>query len=216
MALHNKWMPSALQQKNGLNNMARIASITRTTKETDISLELNIDGSGNYEIETSIPFFNHMLELFARHGLFDLKIKAKGDIDIDYHHTVEDVGIVLGQAFKKALGDKAGINRYGFFILPMDETLVRVALDLSNRPVLVYDLGEKDARVRDFNVSLCREFFQAFANEAGANLHVSLIYGGEPHHVAEAAFKCFSKAMRQACEIDVRRNGALPTTKGAI
>lgn len=195
---------------------SRISKIARKTKETDVNIELNIDGSGNYEIDTSIPFFNHMLELFARHGLFDLKIKASGDIDIDYHHTVEDVGIVLGRAFREALGDKAGIFRYGFFILPMDETLVRVALDLSNRPILVYDLGDKDARVRDFNVSLCREFFQAFANEAGANLHVSMIYGGEPHHVAEAAFKCFAKALRRAVEIDGRLGGALPTTKGSI
>ena len=181
---------------------SRISKIARKTKETDVNIELNIDGSGNYEIDTSI--------------LFDLKIKASGDIDIDYHHTVEDVGIVLGRAFREALGDKAGIFRYGFFILPMDETLVRVALDLSNRPILVYDLGDKDARVRDFNVSLCREFFQAFANEAGANLHVSLIYGGEPHHVAEAAFKCFAKALRRAVEIDGRLGGALPTTKGSI
>ena len=167
----------------------RTSKIVRKTKETDISLELNVDGSGVYEVGTQIPFFDHMLELFSRHGLFDLKIAATGDVDVDYHHTVEDVGIVLGRAFREALGDKAGIRRYGFFILPMDETLVRVALDLSNRPVLVYDLGDKDARVRDFNVSLCREFFQAFANEAGANLHIKLEYGGEPHHVAEAAFK---------------------------
>ena len=195
---------------------ARTSKIVRKTKETDISLELNVDGSGVYEVGTQIPFFDHMLELFSRHGLFDLKIAATGDVDVDYHHTVEDVGIVLGRAFREALGDKAGIRRYGFFILPMDETLVRVALDLSNRPVLVYDLGDKDARVRDFNVSLCREFFQAFANEAGANLHIKLEYGGEPHHVAEAAFKCFAKALRNAAEIDPRLNGALPTTKGAI
>ena len=194
----------------------RTSKIVRKTKETDISLELNVDGSGMYEVGTQIPFFDHMLELFSRHGLFDLKIAATGDVDVDYHHTVEDVGIVLGRAFREALGDKAGIRRYGFFILPMDETLVRVALDLSNRPVLVYDLGDKDARVRDFNVSLCREFFQAFANEAGANLHIKLEYGGEPHHVAEAAFKCFAKALRNATEIDPRLNGALPTTKGAI
>lgn len=194
----------------------RTAKIVRNTKETQIELEINLDGSGNYEVETGIPFFNHMLELFARHGLFDLKIRARGDIDIDYHHTVEDVGIVLGQAVKMAVGDKAGMNRYGFFILPMDEVLVRVVIDLSNRPILVYNLGSLEARVRDFNVSLCREFFQAFANEVGANLHIKLEYGGEPHHVAEAAFKCFAKALRNATEIDPRLNGALPTTKGAI
>ena len=140
----------------------RTAKIVRNTKETQIELEINLDGKGEYQIETGIPFFNHMLELFARHGLFDLNIKATGDIDIDYHHTVEDVGIVLGQAVKQAVGNKAGMNRYGFFILPMDEVLVRVALDLSNRPILVCELGALDARIRDFNLSLCREFFQAF------------------------------------------------------
>ncbi len=194
----------------------RTAKIVRNTKETQIELEINLDGSGNYEVETGIPFFNHMLELFARHGLFDLKIKAKGDIDIDYHHTVEDVGIVLGQAVKKAVGDKAGMNRYGFFILPMDEVLVRVVIDLSNRPILVYNLGSLEARVRDFNVSLCREFFQAFANEAGANLHVNLEYGDEPHHIAEGAFKCFAKALSMSVAIDSRRGGMIPSTKGSI
>ena len=194
----------------------RTSNITRNTTETQISLLLDIDGSGKYDIETGIPFFNHMLELFARHGLFDLKIKAVGDVDIDYHHTVEDVGIVLGQAFKQALGDKAGINRYGFFILPMDEVLVRVALDLSNRPVLVYDLGRIDARVRDFNVSLCREFFQAFANEVGANLHVKLEYGDEPHHIAEGAFKCFARALNVAVSRNQKLGQALPSTKGLL
>lgn len=194
----------------------RTSNITRNTTETQISLLLDIDGSGKYDIETGIPFFNHMLELFARHGLFDLKIKAAGDVDIDYHHTVEDVGIVLGQAFKQALGDKAGINRYGFFILPMDEVLVRVALDLSNRPVLVYDLGRIDARVRDFNVSLCREFFQAFANEVGANLHVKLEYGDEPHHIAEGAFKCFARALNVAVSHNPKLGQDLPSTKGLL
>lgn len=194
----------------------RTSNITRNTTETQISLLLDIDGSGKYDIETGIPFFNHMLELFARHGLFDLKIRAAGDVDIDYHHTVEDVGIVLGQAFKQALGDKAGINRYGFFILPMDEVLVRVALDLSNRPVLVYDLGRIDARVRDFNVSLCREFFQAFANEVGANLHVKLEYGDEPHHIAEGAFKCFARALNVAVSRNPKLGQALPSTKGLL
>lgn len=194
----------------------RKAKIVRNTKETQIELEINLDGSGEYDIETGIPFFNHMLELFARHGLFDLKIKASGDIDIDYHHTVEDVGIVLGQAVKKAVADKAGINRYGFFILPMDETLVRVALDLCNRPILVCELGDACSRVRDFNVSLLKEFFQAFANEAGANLHVKLEYGSEPHHVAEAAFKCFAKALCMSVSVNPRLGGKIPSTKGSI
>ncbi|MBO5255769.1 MAG: imidazoleglycerol-phosphate dehydratase HisB [Opitutales bacterium] len=194
----------------------RTAKIIRNTKETQIELELNLDGSGKYDIETGIPFFNHMLELFTRHGVFDITIRAKGDIEIDYHHTVEDVGIVLGQAFKQAVGDKAGMNRYGFFILPMDETLVRIAVDLSNRPILVYDLGNSDGRVRDFNVSLCKEFFQAFANEAGANLHVKLEYGEEPHHIAEGAFKCFAKALNNAVAINPRLQGQIPSTKGSI
>ncbi len=194
----------------------RTAKITRNTKETQIELEINIDGSGEYDVDTGIPFFNHMLELFARHGLFDLRIRAKGDIDIDYHHTVEDVGIVLGQALKKALGDKAGINRYGFFLLPMDETLVRAALDLCNRPILLCELGSLDSRVRDFNVSLLKEFFQAFANEAGANLHISLLCGNEPHHVAEAAFKCFAKALCMAAERNPRLGSKLPSTKGSL
>lgn len=196
--------------------MSRTATIERNTSETQIRLEINLDGSGEYDVETGIPFFNHMLELFARHGLFDLKLRAKGDIEIDYHHTVEDVGIVLGQAVKTAVGDKSGMNRYGFFILPMDETLVSAAIDLCNRPILVCDIGDSDARVRDFNVSLCREFFQAFANEAGANLHIKLEYGDEPHHIAEAAFKCFSKALAMSVAKDPRRGNNIPTTKGAI
>lgn len=196
--------------------MKRIAKIERNTKETKISMELNVDGKGDYEVETGIPFFNHMLELFSRHGLFDLKLKAEGDIDIDYHHTVEDVGIVLGAAVRECIGSKAGMNRYGFFILPMDETLVRVAIDLSNRPFLVYNVADGDGRVRDFNVSLCKEFFQAFANEAGANLHIGLEYGSEPHHIAEAIFKCFAKALSQALSLDPRRGNNIPTTKGLI
>lgn len=194
----------------------RTAKISRNTSETKIELEINLDGCGKYEVDTGIPFFNHMLELFARHGLFDLKLKARGDIDIDYHHTVEDVGIVLGQAVRQAVADKAGMNRYGFFILPMDETLVRVAVDLCNRPILVCDLGSPESRVRDFNVSLLNEFFQAFANEAGANLHIKLEYGSEPHHIAEAAFKCFAKALSMSTSIDPRRGEMKPTTKGLI
>jgi len=194
----------------------RIAKIIRNTNETKIALEINLDGSGKYEVDTGIPFFNHMLELFARHGLFDLTLKADGDIDIDYHHTVEDVGIVLGQAVKQAVGDKAGMNRYGFFLLPMDETLVRVAIDICNRPILVCNLSSPDGRVRDFNISLLHEFFQAFANEAGANLHINLEYGTEPHHVAEAAFKCFAKALSMSTTIDPRRGDMKPTTKGSI
>ena len=195
--------------------MERIAKIERNTQETQISLEINLDGGGNYSVDTQIPFFDHMLSLFARHGLFDLNLKSRGDVDVDYHHSVEDVGIVLGQAVKCALADKLGINRYGFFILPMDETLVRVALDLSNRPYLVYNAKCCDS-VRDFNVGLCKEFFQAFANEAGANLHIDLLRGDEPHHIAEGIFKCFAKALSMAVAIDPRRKGKLPSTKGKL
>jgi len=195
----------------------RIAKIERNTKETRISLEINLDGRGDYDVETGIPFFNHMLELFSRHGLFDLKVRAAGDIDIDYHHTVEDMGLVLGKAVKQAVSDKAGMNRYGFFILPMDETCVEVCIDLSNRPYLVYDVDAgPEAWVRDFNIALCKEFFQAFANEAGANLHIKLKYGSEAHHIAEGVFKCFAKALCMAAARDLRRGDNLPTTKGEI
>jgi|TARA_B110000037_G_scaffold143954_1_gene162809 imidazoleglycerol-phosphate dehydratase len=194
----------------------RSAKIVRNTNETQIELKLTIDGTGTSSISTGIPFFDHMLELFSRHGIFDLELKATGDIAVDYHHTVEDVGIVLGEAFKKALGDKRGIRRYGFFVLPMDECLARVAVDLSNRPLMVYKVEAEEAFVRDFNIHLFREFFQAFANSAGANVHLGLVYGDEPHHIAEALFKGFAQAMRMACESDPRRGDQLPTTKGMV
>lgn len=195
---------------------SRIAKIVRNTKETQIELELNVDGTGVSEIDTGIPFFDHMLTLFARHGLFDLKLKAVGDIEVDYHHTVEDTGIVLGQALKKALGEKRGIRRYGFFLLPMDESLARVALDLSNRQAFVYKVDYKDPMVRDFSIGLVKEFFQAFANDASCNLHIHLEYGEEPHHIAEAIFKCFARALDAATSIDARLGDALPTTKGSL
>jgi len=194
----------------------RIAKIIRNTKETQIELELNVDGTGVSEIDTGIPFFDHMLTLFARHGLFDLKLKAVGDIEVDYHHTVEDTGIVLGQALKKALGEKRGIRRYGFFLLPMDESLARVALDLSNRQAFVYHVEYKDPMVRDFSIGLVKEFFQAFANDTCCNLHINLEYGEEPHHIAEAIFKCFARALDVATSIDERLGDALPTTKGSL
>jgi imidazoleglycerol-phosphate dehydratase len=194
----------------------RIAELTRNTKETQIHMELNVDGTGVSEIETGIPFFDHMLTLFARHGLFDLRVKVVGDIEVDYHHTVEDAGIVLGQLVKNALGEKRGIRRYGFFILPMDESLARVALDLSNRQAFVYNVDYKDPMVRDFSIGLVKEFFQAFANEAGCNLHIHLEYGEEPHHIAEAIFKCFARALDVATTIDPRLGDALPSTKGTL
>ena len=194
----------------------RIAQLTRNTKETHIEAELNIDGTGEYSIDTGIPFFDHMLILFARHGLFDLSVKAQGDIDVDYHHTVEDTGIVLGQLVKKALADKRGINRYGFFLLPMDESLARVALDLSNRQAFVYKVDYKEAMVRDFNIGLVKEFFQAFANEAGCNLHINLEHGEEPHHIAESIFKSFARALDRATQTDPRLGDSIPTTKGTL
>lgn len=194
----------------------RIAKLTRNTKETQIEMELKVDGRGESEIETGIPFFDHMLTLFSKHGLFDLKLKAVGDIDVDYHHTVEDTGIVLGQVLKKALGEKRGIRRYGFFVLPMDETLARVALDLSNRQAFVYHVDYKEGMIRDFSLGLVKEFFQAFANEACCNLHINLEYGEEPHHIAEAIFKSFARALDMATSVDPRVGDAVPTTKGTL
>ncbi|OHE88040.1 MAG: imidazoleglycerol-phosphate dehydratase [Verrucomicrobia bacterium RIFCSPLOWO2_12_FULL_64_8] len=195
---------------------ARIATRSRKTTETDITVKLAVDGKGTSKIDTGIPFFDHMLELFARHGLFDLEVKARGDVAVDYHHTIEDVGIVLGEAFKAALGDKVGLRRYGFFLLPMDEALARVVIDLGGRPVLVYDVNPPNLFVRDFNLTLVKEFFRAFANAVGANVHVKLIYGEEPHHVVEAVFKGFAKALDVATQIEPRAADRLPSTKGTL
>jgi len=194
----------------------RIATITRKTAETDITLTLAVDGQGKSNISTGVPFFDHMLTLFAKHGLFDLDVAAKGDVDVDYHHTVEDVGIVLGEAFKQALGDKLGIRRYGFFILPMDESLARVVIDIGGRPHLVYEAEAPTMFVRDFNIILVKEFARAFSNALGANLHVKLEYGEEPHHVAEAIFKALARALDVATQIDARAATLLPSTKGKI
>jgi imidazoleglycerol-phosphate dehydratase len=194
----------------------RVATVSRKTAETDISIALAIDGTGVSKISTGVGFFDHMLTLFAKHGLFDLTVKAKGDVDVDYHHTVEDVGLVLGQAFKKALGDKLGITRYGFFILPMDESLARVVVDVGGRPLLAYRVEAASMFVRDFNLVLVKEFCRAFSNALGANLHVELIYGEEPHHIAEAIFKALGRAMDAATRIDPRAANLLPSTKGSI
>jgi imidazoleglycerol-phosphate dehydratase len=194
----------------------RIATVSRRTAETDITLQLNVDGTGVSRIDTGIPFLDHMLTLFAKHGLFDLDVKAKGDVAVDYHHTVEDIGLVLGEAFKTALGDKIGLKRYGFFLLPMDESLARVVLDLGGRPHLVYEVQAPTMFVRDFNLALVKEFFQAFANNVGANVHVQLLYGEEPHHVVEAVFKCFARALDMATQIEPRAADQLPSTKGML
>jgi imidazoleglycerol-phosphate dehydratase len=194
----------------------RIATVSRRTAETDITLQLTVDGTGVSRIDTGIPFLDHMLTLFAKHGLFDLDVKAKGDVAVDYHHTVEDVGLVLGEAFKTALGDKLGLKRYGFFLLPMDESLARVVLDLGGRPHLVYQVEAPTMFVRDFNLALVKEFFRAFANSVGANVHIQLLYGEEPHHVVEAVFKCFARALDVATQIEPRAADQLPSTKGTL
>ncbi|MDR2849598.1 MAG: imidazoleglycerol-phosphate dehydratase HisB [Verrucomicrobiota bacterium] len=195
--------------------MARTATRTRTTRETDIALTLNLDGTGTVAIDTGIGFFDHMLELFARHALIDLELKATGDIRVDYHHTVEDVGLVLGTCLNEALGDRRGIRRYGFFQLPMDEALCEVALDLGGRPFLVFASAMKHLRAGDFEVKLLEEFFRALTVEGRLNLHIRQIYGDETHHVCEAMFKGFARALRMAVEPDPRETG-IPSSKGTI
>ena len=194
----------------------RIATLKRITKETQIEASLNVDGVGDGKIDTGVPFFDHMLTLFSAHGLFDIDVSAKGDVDVDYHHTVEDVGIVLGQLFKDALGDKKGIRRYGFFILPMDECLGRVAVVLGNRPYLDYRVSSPTSYVRDFNIALVKEFCRAFTNTLGANLHIESEYGEVPHHIAECIFKCLARALDSATSIDETLEGRLPSTKGSL
>ncbi len=193
----------------------RNAVISRETKETQISLTLELDGTGKCHVDTPVPFMNHMLELFARHGFFDLAIDAKGDVEVDYHHTMEDLGIVIGEAISKALGGKEGIRRYGSCLLPMDETLAQVALDLSGRAYLSYNVAAPAAMVKDVDIRLFREFFQALANKAQMNLHIDLIRGEEVHHVMEAVFKAFAKALDQAVSFDPRVRGVL-STKGSL
>jgi len=193
----------------------RAAAVERKTKETEINAQLVIDGSGEYEISTGIPFFDHMLQSFARHGAFDLRLSAKGDLDVDTHHTIEDVGITLGQAFREALGSAAGIRRYGSIALPMAEAKVDVALDISNRPYLVYRVDMSNDRIGSFDASLTEDFLYAFSQSAGIDLHVDLVYGKNPHHVVEATFKGLARALRMAVELDPRVKG-LPTVKGAL
>jgi imidazoleglycerol-phosphate dehydratase len=195
--------------------MGRKSKIERKTKETTISVELELDGSGRAEIETGMPFFNHMLESFTRHGLFDIRIKAKGDIEVDYHHTVEDVGLALGQAFKESLGDKQGIRRFGEASCPLDETLAKVVVDISGRPYLSYNVKIRPGRVGDFDTDLPHEFFAAFANQLGMNLHMDVIRGENPHHIIEACFKSFARAMDVATQLDPRIQGVL-STKGSL
>lgn len=193
----------------------RAAKILRKTAETNISLSLNIDGKGKGSVKTGIPFFDHMLTLFAKHGIFDLKLSAKGDISVDYHHTVEDVGICLGQAFKKALGNKAGIVRYGESKVPMDEALTEVIIDISGRPHLTYNVPITKTKFIDFDIEVVKEFFEAFSLNAGITIHVNLIRGGNMHHIIESIFKAFAVTLSKACAIDPRKKG-VPSTKGVL
>jgi imidazoleglycerol-phosphate dehydratase len=194
----------------------RTATLDRKTKETQIAGHLTLEGRGRYEVSTGIRFLDHMLELFSKHGAFDLTLKATGDLDVDQHHTVEDTGIVLGDLFSKALGDRRGINRAGYFVMPMDETLAVAAIDLGGRPYLVYDDQVKVRLVGDLQAELLEDFFQAFTTHAAANLHVKVIHGRSSHHKVEAIFKCFARAMKFACSKDARLRGELPSTKGLL
>jgi imidazoleglycerol-phosphate dehydratase len=194
----------------------REAAVDRNTKETQISGHLILDGKGQYEVFTGLRFMDHMLELFTKHGGFDLRLWAKGDLDVDQHHTVEDIGIVLGQLFAKAIGDRVGINRAGYFVLPMDETLCVVAIDLGGRAALVYDDKVEQPMVGDLQTELLEDFFQGFAQHAQANVHVKVMYGRSTHHKVEAVFKCFARALRYACSTDERLKDQLPSTKGLL
>lgn len=196
--------------------MTRTATITRTTAETDISVELNLDGTGRYDNQTGVGFFDHMLDQLSRHSLIDLTVRAKGDLHIDDHHTVEDTGIAIGQALVKALGDKSGIRRYGDCHLAMDDALVRCALDLSARPFLICNLDMPTPKIGSFDTELVREFFQALSTHGGITLHIDRLHGFNSHHIAEAAFKATARALRQAVEPDPRSQGVLPSTKGAL
>ena len=194
---------------------ARKARVARTTKETDIRLTLRLDGGGRYEVATGVPFLDHMLELFARHGFFDLTVQAKGDLHVDHHHTVEDVGLVLGQALREALGEKTGIRRFGEATVPLDEALVQTVVDLSGRPFLVYDVTIAQQKIGQFDVELIHDFLLALVNQAGMNLHVRMLSGRNPHHVVEATFKGLARALDAAVQRDGRLAGVL-STKGTL
>ena len=202
-------------KKSPNNKNDRSAEISRQTRETKVQVALNLDGTGEADLETGVGFFNHMLELLSRHSLIDLMVRAEGDLDVDFHQTVEDVGIVLGHALEKALGEKRGINRYGWAIVPMDESLAQVAIDISGRAAFVFNVDFKGPAIGTFDVELVREFFKALANTAKMNLHVTVPYGENNHHISEAIFKATAKALRQAVSIDPR-NPAIPSTKGSL
>ena len=197
-------------------SLLRQAEVQRKTNETEISVFLNIDGSGKSNIDTGVPFLDHMLHQISSHGLFDLNIKAIGDLEIDDHHTNEDVGIALGKAFSKSLGDRKGINRFGHFLAPLDEALIQVTLDCSGRPHLSYNLKIQSSKIGSYDTELVREFFIAFVNNSGITLHINQLQGVNAHHIVEASFKAFSRAMRMATEIDKRRSETIPSSKGML
>jgi imidazoleglycerol-phosphate dehydratase len=203
-------------QKRTKSTGSRAATVKRSTKETKVSATVDLDGTGAYDVSTGVGFLDHMIEQLARHSLIDIALKAEGDLHIDQHHTTEDSGIVLGQAFMQALGDKAGISRYGACYLPMDETLTRVALDVSGRPFLVWDVTFSRAKIGEMDTELFREWFQAFAQNAGITLHVENLYGENNHHIAETCYKALARALRQAIAIDPRQSGRVPSTKGQL
>lgn len=208
-------MAEAKKRKTSPRNTGRRARVTRTTKETDVKVELNLDGRGHAEVDTGVPFLNHMLDSFARHGFFDLTVRARGDLDVDQHHTVEDIGLTLGQALREALGEKAGIRRFGDAACPLDEALVNAVVDLSGRPFLAYNLRLKQARIGNFDAELVHDFLQAMTNQVGMNLHLNQVQGRNPHHIVEAAFKALARALDQATQIDPRVQGVL-STKGSL
>lgn len=194
----------------------RVGSVVRNTKETRISVELDLDGTGVYDVKTGIGFLDHMLEQLSRHSLIDLKVRAEGDLHIDYHHTTEDSGIAIGEAFTKALGERKGITRYGSALIPMDETLTRVALDCSNRPYLIWKVNFTRAKLGEMDTELFKEWFQAFAQAGGVTLHVENLHGENNHHIVESCFKALARSLRQAIEIDPRKADAVPSTKGVL
>ncbi|MGH6906772.1 MAG: imidazoleglycerol-phosphate dehydratase HisB [Aestuariivirga sp.] len=194
----------------------RKAAIDRKTTETEISVTVDLDGSGTFDVKSGVGFLDHMLELLSRHSLVDIKLRAKGDTHIDFHHSVEDCGIALGQAFAKALGERKGIHRYASLALPMDETLTRVAIDVSGRPCLIWKVAFSQSRIGEFDTELVREWFHAFAMNGGVTLHVETLYGENNHHIAESCFKAVGRALRDAIEIDPRQEGRIPSTKGSL
>ena len=209
-------MASTLETLKTPGSGGRRASVTRATKETRISADINLDGTGVYDIKTGIGFLDHMLEQLSRHSLIDIELEAKGDLHIDFHHTTEDTGIAIGQAVSKALGERAGIRRYGDALIPMDETLTRVALDASNRPYLIWKVKFSKPKLGEMDTELFKEWFQAFAQAAGVTLHVENIYGENNHHIVESCYKGLARALRQAIEPDPRQTGAVPSTKGVL